>query len=240
MMQSKTFLVYILLSAFILTNVAPLSAQSVAVLGEVKSSGKVSYEGTGGQWVPAPATYPILQNTGLRTDDGTASLYLKDGSRIDLSKNSQARIDGSGSQYSVQLMKGVMAFNIPATASLSVRTATASISVNRNSSLVQKVSLEKSGRVLGIISATDQGTEVKSISGRIAIDMSPTETRLVSTGESIFIGADSTARVYQTQALGKAGSESTLAPWIIGGTMAATVAIFSIFDVFRASPHGFD
>ncbi len=30
-------------------------------------------------------TYPLLQDTGIRTEDGSASIFFKDGSRVDLS-----------------------------------------------------------------------------------------------------------------------------------------------------------
>lgn len=248
-MTHKNIIAMLLLAAFSFPIAAPVSAQSIAVLGEVKANGKVFIESTGGQWLSAPATYPLLQNTGIKTDDGSAALYFKEGSRIDISKNSLAVVDGVGSQYTVQMSKGTLAFNMAPGASLSVQTATASVSVNKKSSLVQKVSLEKSGRVLGIISSTDKGTEVRCISGRVAIDVTPTETKLLSSGESIFVDANSKYKVYNTQAIvpdksddrnkGGAGwtggtSGDDLTAGIIGGVFLTTAGIIS-FDVWRGS-----
>ncbi len=256
MMTHKYILVILLLAAFSFSIIAPVSAQSIVVLGEVKVSGKVSIESTSGHWLSAPATYPLLQNTGIKTDDGSAALYFKEGSRIDIAKNSLALVDGSSSQYTVHMSKGTLAFNMAPGASLSVQTASASVSINKKSSLVQKVSLEKSGRVLGVISSTDKGTEVRCISGRIAIDVTPTETKLLSSGESMFVDANSTYKVWNTQAVasedGKRGSGSgssgeNLTAGIIGGVFVLTAGVMS-FDVWRgnhgrhghpASPSGF-
>jgi hypothetical protein len=252
-MRQKNIIAVLLLLAFSFSIIAPVSAQSIAVLGEVKASGKVSIESTSGQWLSAPATYPLLQNTGIKTEEGSASLYFKEGSRIDIAKNSLAVIDGSNSQYTVQMAKGTLAFNMAPGASLSVQTASASVSVNKKNALVQKVSLEKSGRVLGVISSTDKGTEVRCISGRVAIDVTPTETKLLSTGESIFVDANSNYKVYNTQALAstnksdddrkKGGTGWTggtsgddLTAGIIGGVFLTTAGIIS-FDVWRGS-HG--
>ena len=222
-MVMKNMTALLLLIAFSLFTIAPVSAQSIAVLGEIKTSGAVSIASTAGQWLTAPATYPLLQNTGIKTDDGIAALYFRDGTRIDLSKGSLAMVDGSGSQYTIQMSRGTLAFNMAPGASLSVITASASVSVNKKNPMVQKVSMEKTGRVLGVISSTDKGTEVRCISGRIAIDVTPTETKLLSSGESIFVDADSKYKVYNTQAIvpGKA-DDSSAGMYILGGVVVAS------------------
>jgi len=249
-MTLKNIVAVLLLAAFSFSVIAPASAQSIAVLGEIKANGKVFIASSNGQWLSAPATYPLLQNTGIKTEEGSAALYFKEGSRIDLSKNSLAVVDGSGSNYTVLMSKGILAFNMAPGASLSVQTASASVSINKKSSLVQKVSLEKSGRVLGIISTTEKGTEIRSISGRIVIDVTPTVTKLISSGESIFVDANSNYKVYNTQAVvtdksddnknkggaywtgGTAGDDLTAG--IIGGVFLTTAGIIS-FDVWRGS-----
>jgi len=241
----KNIAAILLMVSFSFVTIAPVSGQSIAVLGEVKANGKVFIESTGGQWLSAPATYPLLQNTGIKTGDGSAALSFKDGSRIDLSKNSLALVDGVGSQYTVQMNKGTLAFNMAPGALLSVQTASASISVNKKSSLVQKVNLEKSGRVLGVISSSDKGTEVRCISGRVAIDVTPNETKLLSSGESIFVDANSNYKVYNTQAVtsegekmgagaGMGASGDALGTGIVNAVFATTAGIISI-DVWRGS-----
>jgi hypothetical protein len=242
---------------FIFSGISGVYAQSVNVLGEIKSTGKVFISSSNGVWLPAKASYPILENTGIKTEDGTAALYFRDGSRADVSKNSIASVGGSGSDFSIRLSKGVVAFNMTTTASLSVLTPASTVSVNVKNSPVQKVSLSKE-RFLGAIAVTEKGTEVRSISGRISVTASAGETRIVSTGESIFIGADSSVRVYKTQAVAqndddnkKAGAfwlvgDNGVAYGILGGIAVTTGTAFALGSHWDgdgegrlASPSGF-
>ena len=203
---------------FMITSVSGVLAQSVDVLGEMKSSGKVFIASSTGSWLPAKASYPLLENTGIKTEDGTASLYFRDGSRTDISKNSLASVTGSASNFSLTLSKGVIAFNMTSMASLSVLTPASTVSVNAKNSPVQKVSLSRD-RVLGAIAVTEKGTEVRSISGRIVVSVPAGENRMISTGESIFIGADSSVRVYKTQAVAQKDDDDNRkagAFWLVG------------------------
>lgn len=141
----------------------------------------------------------------------------------------------------------------PPGASLSVMTASTLVSVNKKNSLVQKVSMEKSGRVLGVISSSDKGTEVRCISGRVAIEVTPSETKLISSGESIFVDASSTYKVYNTQAIQESSDDRRRGgafwqneqpgAYIVGGIFLTTAGVIS-FDVWKgsggvASPSGF-
>jgi len=146
-------------------------------------------------------TYPLLENTAIRTEDGSASISFRDGSRVDLSRDTVATISGSSADYQITLAQGVIAFNITPSSSLSVTTPTANISVNSKKDLVQKVAYEKATRVLGVISATKKGTEVRNISGKILVSSSATGSKMLTTGESILVGQDSNYKVYKTQAV---------------------------------------
>ena len=194
---------YFLIGIFSLVNITSLSAQTVPVLGEIRSSGKVFIASSIDKWSPAMQTYPLLQGTGIRTEDGTVSVFLKDGSRMDLSRDTTVSISGDVRNYSVHLAKGTVTFNITATSTLSVATPSASISVNSKEDIVRKVGYEKPVRVLGIISVTEKGTEVRDVAGRIAVlSSSLSVPKILVTGESSFIGADNTYKVYKTQARG--------------------------------------
>lgn len=184
-----------------------VSGQGIMVLGEIRSSGQVFIESSGGQWIPAGKTYPILQNTSIKTEKGTASLSFREGSRADISNNSAAVVDGTPAKYSLYLSKGVVAFNVAADASLYISTPSGSAAVNGRNGIVQKVSLEKGARTLGIVSVSDKGTEVRSISGRIVVNVSPAESRLISSGETMSIDLKNTYRVYKTQAIVKIGRD---------------------------------
>jgi len=193
---------YFLFAVFSLVSVAGAFAQTVPVLGEIKSFGKVFIGSSTGQWSSALPTYPLLENTALRTEDGSASIAFKDGSRVDLSRDTIATISGSSADYMVTLAQGVIAFNMGPSSSLSVATPTAHVSVNSKNDLVQKVGYEKSNRVLGVISATEKGTEVKTISGKILVSSSASGTRTLASGESIFVSPDNNYKVYKTQGVG--------------------------------------
>lgn len=203
MMKHKFLFVFI--SAFILTNFfspfSPASAQSVLTLGEIHATGTVFIESSYGNWQPSAKTYPLLQGTKIKTGEGSASLHFRDGSRVDLSKNTMAVIEGSSSDVSVKLVSGVIAFNISPASSLTVSTASTDVSVNSRKGIVQKVFLESAGWSLGAVSVSDKGTEVKSISGKIFVSVSSSDMKLVAPGENIFIGSDGKYNVYKTQAI---------------------------------------
>jgi len=193
---------YFLLAAFSLGNIAGVSAQTVTVLGELQSTGKVFIGSSNGKWTPAMPTYPLFQGTGVRTEEGSTSVFFKDGSRVDLSGNTIVSITGEVPDYSIRLAKGVIAFSIKPMSSLSVSTPSAGISVNSKDSIVQKVGHnEKSSPVLGIISTTEKGTEVRNISGKISVTSSAAGTKTLVTGESMLVGPDSKYEVYKTQGI---------------------------------------
>lgn len=204
--MSKKGTMYILaLGAFWLTIILSATpyaaAQGVAVLGEIRAEGRVLVGSSGGQWTSVTPGYPLLQATSLRTEDGVASIYFKDGSRIALSKDTAAIFEGSAGDYSVSLSKGVMAFNIGPAASLSVTTSSGSISTRNRNNIVQKVSYEKAGRVKGIISTSEKGTEVRSVSGSLQVNINASDTKLVSAGESVFIGGPTVFKAQAVQAV---------------------------------------
>jgi len=207
---------YFIVFIFLMVNIAGVSAQNVSVLGEIQSSGKVFIGALNGKWSPAMPTYPLLQDTGIKTEDGSATISFKDGSRVDFSRDTIASITGEAPNYSIHLAKGVIAFNITPAASLSVSTPSANTSVNIRDGHVQKVGYEKSGRVLGVISATEKGTEVKNISGKILVSASATGSRQLASGESILVGPDSNYKVYKTQLVGGAAT---------GGSGAAGISV---------------
>ena len=223
MKRTYTLTLYFLILAFSLVNIAGVSAQNISVLGEIKSSGKVFIGLSNGQWSSAPPTYPLLESTALRTEDGNASISFKDGSRVDLSRDTVATITGSSADYMINLAQGVLAFNMGPSSSLSVSTPTASISINSKNGLVQKVGHEKSNRVLGVISATEKGTEVRNISGKILVNTSTTGARTLASGESILIGQDNIAKVFKTQSV--TGGAATGGTSVVVG-QAAVLASF--------------
>ena len=233
-------ILFSLLAVFSLVNIAGVSAQTVTVLGELQSTGKVFIGSSNGKWTPAMPTYPLLENTALRTEDGSASIVFKDGSRVDLSRDTIATVSGSSADYTVTLAQGVIAFNMGPSSSLSVTTPAARITVNSKSDLVQKVGYTKAGRVLGVISATEKGTEVRNISGKILVNDSASGTRTLTSGESILIGQDNTYKVYKTQSVtgGGANGRFNVGQAIVLGAFGAG-AITAYSSAETGSSHTF-
>jgi len=226
MKKTSGLFLYILMLVFSFCTIAGVSAQNVPVLGEMQSTGKVFIGSSSGKWSPAVQTYPLLQDTGIRTEDGRSSIFFRDGSRVDLSRDTIVSISGETPDYTIHLAKGIIAFSMTSASSLAVSTPSATISVNSNAHVVQKVGYEKASRILGVISATEKGTEVRSISGKIEVTSSATAVRTVSTGESIFVGTDNSSRIYKTQGVGSTepseeGSRHGAGALFFAGTAAA-------------------
>jgi len=244
----KDCLSVFILFCFSLTNIftaiPSASAQSILTLGEIRTTGSVFIGSSVGQWMPAGKTYPLLQNSAIKTDNGSASLYFKDGSRVDLSDNSAAIISGSPSDYEIHLSQGIIAFNINASSSLSVTTPSTTVFINKKSALVQKVGFEKQQRTLGVISVTEKGTEISNISGKIMASLSASESKAIIPGENLLIAKGGKYTVYKTQSFAdeeKDGWWDRNGLWIIPTIFVATVTV-GAFEAFRddniSSPSG--
>jgi hypothetical protein len=205
------FFLIAFLSPMVFDTVPSATAQNVTALGEIQTSGTVYIKSSDGRWVSAGPAYPLLPDTAIKTEEGAASIYFKDGSRVSLSKESAAIVDGAPGRYAVNLLNGVMVFNINPAASLSVATATANVTIGDNAGIVQKVAYEKKGSVkgsiLGAITVSDKGTEVRSISGPISVGLNSSDKRLIASGESIFVDNDNKYKIYKTQAVGVTGEQ---------------------------------
>jgi hypothetical protein len=188
-------------SANTLLPVTSASAQGVLTLGEINSSGSVYIKASNDKWASASATYPLIQNTAIMTEDGMASLFFTEGSRVDLAKKTIAVIDGAPSEYSIKVAEGMIAFNIAPASSLLIQTSSAKVRVGGGKEIVKKVAYENNGRILGIVSVSEQGTEVKCISGSMSVNISGYKIQRISTGEKIFVSGDNKHEVLKTQAI---------------------------------------
>lgn len=212
MTKRQSISAILLILTFIATNLlfsfTAASAQGVATLGEIQTSGNVFIESSNGKWMPSGKTYPLLQGTAIKTEEGSASIHFRDGSRVAMSKNTMALIDGVASHYTIRLVQGVLAFNISPASALTVSTASADVYVNDKKGIVQKTSQETSAWHLGAVSVNERGTDIKSISGKIFVNVSASDTKLIPPGESMLIGSDGKHNVYKTQAITKKGVSS--------------------------------
>jgi hypothetical protein len=203
MFNSKTVIITaitVLITAGVFCTSSLVSAQSIMALGELNAKGEVFVGSSDGKWAPSGSTYPLLQNTSIRTKDGFASLFLIDSSRIDLSKETIAVVDGTPANVTMKLTQGVIAFNMVTSSSFTVTSPSSTISIGKSADVVHKVSLKNQKRALGVIIVNDKGTEIKSIAGVMTISTNNAVVRQIATGENMFVRADNTFKVYKTQA----------------------------------------
>lgn len=190
-----------LIGIMIFISISQASAQSVLAVGEARMKGKSYLKSAGEQWIAAPSTYPVLQDTAIRNEEGSADVYFRDGSRVAISRNSEAVISGSLNQYLINLVRGSVAFAIAPGASLSVGAGSASVTINGNKKIVRKVSHETPGHIRGLVTLGKSGIEVRSISGTVSVAVNDAAVRDLNAGEAMVIGPDNTYKVLMAQAL---------------------------------------
>jgi len=230
----------IIIAVFVLTHVFPaveVCARQTAAYGEIKTAGNVQVESSTGRWTGMPDTYPLLSGTKLRTNDGIASITTKDGSKIDISRNTEIAVTAADSGYTIDLLSctGTISFNMGPSALLHVNTSQAVIST------VGGTTTNIQGMVTGIVN----GTEVRSISGAVAIGAGQggKEQRVLNTGESMFVSGE----CYPPAAGGtdeeiSAARSAQIAQALLIGTFVTAGTIIAL-EAFRgddvASPSGF-
>jgi len=188
-------------SAVIIFSAIAASAQGIMVIGEARMTGKSFLKSADERWLPAPTTYPVVQDTSIRTGEGSAAVYFKDGSRVSFPRDSEGVISGSPYQYSIDLVRGRIAFNIAAGASLSVGAGSASIIIDNNKKIVRKVSYETPEHMRGVVTLGKNGLEVRSIAGMVSVGINSSIVRDLKAGEAILINRDNTYRVITVQAV---------------------------------------
>ncbi|MDA8238937.1 MAG: hypothetical protein M0Z67_01060 [Nitrospiraceae bacterium] len=177
-----------------------VSAQGTAVIGEVRADGTVFIQSSDSRWLRVSATYPVLQETVIRTDEGSATVYFRDGSRVFLPKGAEASFGGSVDRYEVRLERGGVAFNVTSRASLAVACGAVSVSVN-STKIVRNVSYGRQESVRGAVSIGKTGVEVGSVSGLVAVSIDASDPRNLTSGEKMFIDPSGRYRVYMAQAV---------------------------------------
>jgi hypothetical protein len=203
MISSKTAIIVaitVLIAGGVFFTSSLVSAQAIMALGELNAKGEVFVGSSDGKWTPSGSTYPLLQNTAIKTKDGLASLFLIDGSRIDLSKETIAVVDGNPADYTMKLSKGIIAFNVMSASSFTVTSPSSIVLIGKSTDVLHKVSVKNEGRVLGVIIVNDKGTEIRSIAGTMTVSTNNAVIKQIATGENMFVRADNTFKVYKTQA----------------------------------------
>lgn len=167
-------------------------AEPVA-FGEIKASGYVQIRTSTAQWNRLQKVYPLLKSNGLKTGEGIAAITTREGSRFDLSNNTEAAIEVSDGSYVLTLTQGTVSFSITPSTSLTVITKDADISVSRQIgglfSLVAGPGVPSLANIQGMVVNSSEGTLIRSMAGRIQVNMKDLQARVVNTGESLFASA---------------------------------------------------
>jgi ferric-dicitrate binding protein FerR (iron transport regulator) len=225
-MLIKSPFISVLLILFLLSmNIAfipQVLAQEPLAYGEIKASGGVLIESSNGKWLKMQDVYPLLNETKLKTGDGVVFITMKDGSRIDLSKETEAALKAQKSAYTSNLAKGTLSFKVTPFSTLTIVTPHATISAIPNPSDIH-----------GIVSCTDKGTEVRSITGKINVSYN-SQKKLLYTGERLFAtpaGAEGTSTAATIAGVPLATLATTLGALVIAaGCTIIAVEAFRDYD----------
>jgi hypothetical protein len=227
----KKHVFIILLAAFTLINFIPatqVTAQEPIAFGEIKAGGTVQIESSVGKWIKVQDIYPLLKNTKLRTEDGIVFITTKDGSRIDLSRNTEASIDAANGSYTVNLVKGTLTFNMNPSESFIVMTEHAIVKASQQEGgtypLVAGVGAPAPANIQGMVFNDEDGTFVKSDSGKInVVFRDGSQPKVLTDGQTLLaLTREKRTRRKAAAAEGPSGDQN--AGWkqalIVGGFLA--------------------
>jgi hypothetical protein len=200
-----TLFIYALCFSFLwMVTTCPLMAAEKQNLpiGELLFKGDLKVETSKNTWNKAVGgSLPVFLGTNLKTEKGTASIYLNDGSRIGINGNSLFYLD---QEATFILSQGNIDFYIPATSELKIQAG--NVLISRGSSLQAGKDLvlasKESQEIMGTAFIHPNGNVmVKSFQGRLSLmnrqhvvlaDLSPRDS------VTIPAKADGTAQVAQT------------------------------------------
>ncbi|MBI4847217.1 MAG: FecR domain-containing protein [Nitrospirae bacterium] len=164
------------------------SDQSGKTFGNVRVGGNVFVKSAKGDWILFKDDFPLLAATDIKTEKGVVSIQFVDGSLVDVSKETVISIQGLPHDYAIQVQKGSFAFNIEPSASLTVVTPSAKLSIGGKKFVVQQLAFGELKRYMGVVSADGLVTEIKSVSGRIPVTIKG-DTKIIAPREKISIDA---------------------------------------------------
>ncbi|MEW6417106.1 MAG: hypothetical protein AB1480_03175 [Nitrospirota bacterium] len=228
MIKKNCFISAILLFSFIFTNFIPTTqvlAYEPLAFGEIKVSGEVMIESSTGSWMRLQDVYPLLKNTKLKTGDGVAIINTKNGSIINLSKNTEATIEPLNEGYTSNLEKGTLSFNINITSntSLTIITPHATVSAVPNPSSIK-----------GIVLCSNKGTEVRSISGKINVSFHGLPPKALNTGEHLFVSSETSWETATAATVPATGTEAGMGiHTIIATGLVVSGGLFIAVEMFR-------
>ena len=162
------------------------AADSPRVLGTVVASGNASMKAGLDRWVPVDQkTYPVMDGTALKTEEGTTSITMKDGATIEMGKRTDLLVNGALSNYSMRLQQGTIAFKVYEGIGLSVTTPSTSVVVQRVSGAIEKTRHTFKDEISGIITHDGKDTQVYCLRGKFSVMQANAENWTLTEGNRV-------------------------------------------------------
>ncbi len=175
-----------ILITFVCFAIQPLNAFAAPTLiGEVAGAGKAEVLIFGDDWSRVERSYPVFAKSRYRTSDGTLSFLLKDGTRLDVGNNSEVIVEGAEGEYSVLLLDGEVAFNVPEDSTLRVRSSGTTVGAG---TVIAKNGVITPGGVAGAVKYDGVNTTASAVKGALSV-ASSNETTTLAEGENMVVSA---------------------------------------------------
>lgn len=225
-------MVVLILAVFFVAGTADMSSGSPAglALGSALGTRDTSMQTSFGSWMPIDGkTYPVVSGATLKSGNGNISVTLKDFTRIDGGRNTEFVVNGTPAAGStVTLQKGAVAFRVPLSATLTIITSTAQVTIPAaDPGSIKKVSTNNREDRIGAVLYDGKGTRVSSLGGSFSVMNGVGTTRhLLSNGSAVYIGGAEDK--YALQQVQLADDPSKLAG---GGILAAAETVSPLFFI---------
>jgi hypothetical protein len=161
------------------------------LLGTVVAMGKASMKtGELDRWISIDEkTHPVMNGTAFKTEEGTTSISMKDGTVIQMGKRTDLLVNGYVGDYSMRLQLGTIAFKLYDGIGLSVTTPSTSVVVQRVSGAIEKTSHSLKDEISGIITHDGKDTQVICQRGKFSVMRAAAETLILTEGNQVVVAS---------------------------------------------------
>jgi len=212
-MAKKGFLFPIFLTAlFFLAGRPAFSAEpSIVILGDVVGKGSTEMKTAFEKWIPiGNKVYPFMDQSRLRTGDGTMSLLFRDRATMEIGRKTELVVTGSRGNYVVNLDKGTVAFSVPHGVGFSVATPASTASTQTQPFAVRNVSMVPEGPVRGMVTYDGKGSTITAVSGSLTVRDARGTAQVATAGNAVHIPlTNGGTRAVPAQLVAEAGSDES-------------------------------
>jgi hypothetical protein len=191
-----------LISLILFSSAAVAADVSVSTIGTVNGTKDAFVKTAFGSWAPLEGkTYPAVDGTALKAENGVTALTTKDLAGIQGGTQSEFIVRGTTGSYAVELQKGPLGFRVPADVTLTVSTPTAIITVESKRGHVTKASRDPKSDRYGVIIFDGKGTKVASLNGTVGVvNLNGSSRQVLAKGATVYVsGGDEGFRISLAQ-----------------------------------------